>query len=370
MFSENTIMSFAKALQQKIYSVTDVVLSVSSDSAALAPYEILIGDTGRPESKAAMEALPEHGYSITCQGTKLVIVATDDSLLALALYRFRDDILTKEETCGKGYLRYSADTVLSLNRETALSVPEMMASDYAVSASSEFVLHGEQYTQKIRITQGAASDGKYAYFSVRRAGADSVGGVIYKYDLKTHEKVAVSEEINFGHGNDLTFDTKNNRLIVAHGLAESHFLTIVDPETLTVIERVEIVPSGSSISYNPHTNTYAMGEGYKVDYMDENFNLIKTFSRRDYDQSGYVNQGMGSDEHYLYFPVSHSNKTKNLIIVFDWNGNQIKEVSLPEQHESQSIFTVGDDYYITFYHNGKDAGTYLHKLTFTLMYTG
>jgi glutamine cyclotransferase len=260
--------------------------------------------------------------------------------------------------------------VLSLCRETALSVPEMMASDYAVSASSEFVLHGEQYTQKIRITQGAASDGKYAYFSVRRAGADSVGGVIYKYDLKTHEKVAVSEEINFGHGNDLTFDTKNNRLIVAHGLAESHFLTIVDPETLTVIERVEIGPSGSSISYNPYTNTYAMGEGYKVDYMDENFNLIKTFSRRDYDQSGYVNQGMGSDEHYLYFPVSHSTKTKNLIIVFDWNGNQIKEVSLPEQHESQSIFTVGDDYYITFYHNGKDAGTYLHKLTFTLMYTG
>jgi glutamine cyclotransferase len=257
---------------------------------------------------------------------------------------------------------------LTQTYDAPLTVKEKIESEYAVMASTEFVLHGEQYTQKIRITQGAASDGKYAYFSVRRAGADSVGGVIYKYDLETKEKIAVSEEIDFGHGNDLTFDTKNNRLIVCHGLSQSHVLTIVDPETLTVIERIEIKPSGSSISYNPWTNSYAMGEGYKIDFMDADFNLIKSVSRKDYDQQGYVNQGMGSDQNFIYFPVSYSDKTQNLLVVFDWEGNQVKEIPLPEEHESQSIFVVGDTYYITFYHNGKDAGTYLHELSFEIIY--
>jgi hypothetical protein len=244
----------------------------------------------------------------------------------------------------------------------------MLQSNCRVMASTEFVLHGEQFTQKIRIAQGAASDGKYAYFSVRRAGTDGVGGVIYKYDLETHEKIAVSEEIAFGHGNDLTYDTKNNRLIVAHGLSENHILTIVDPETLTVIERVQIKPSGSAISYNPWTDSYAMSEGNKIDFMDADFNLTKTVSRKDYAVQGYVNQGMGSDEHYIYLPLSYEDKSKNLILVFDWEGNQVKEIALPEEHESESFFVVGDTYYITFYHNDKDAGTYLHKVSFNLYY--
>ena len=363
------ITADAAALCRSIKSFTGVDVASTTDSTAEGQYEVLIGATNRPESVQAMQALPTHGYSITRNGDKLVIVATDDSLLAMALIRFEMDVLRQGSCCGEGYLRISDAAVLREDRQSALSVGEMLKSSGKMTASTEFVLHGEQYTQKIRIAQGAASDGKYVYFSVRRAGADSVGGVIYKYDLETHEKIAVSEELAFGHGNDLTFDTKHNRLIVAHGLKENHYLTIVDPETLAVIEKVEIGPSGSSISYNPWLDCYAMGEGYKIDFMDANFNLIKSVTRKDYDQQGYVNQGMGSDQHYIYLPLSYSDKTKNLIAVFDWEGNQVKEIPLPEEHESESFFVVGDDYYITFYHNGKDAGTYLHKVSFTLTYT-
>jgi sugar lactone lactonase YvrE len=128
-------------------------------------------------------------------------------------------------------------------------------------------------------------------------------------------------------------------------------------------------PSGSSISYNPWTNSYAMGEGYKIDFMDANFKLIKSVSRKDYDQQGYVNQGMGSDRDFIYLPVSYSDKTKNMIIVFDWQGNQIKEVPLPEPNETESICVVGDTYYVTFYHNGQAPySTYLHELTFEIIY--
>jgi sugar lactone lactonase YvrE len=67
-------------------------------------------------------------------------------------------------------------------------------------------------------------------------------------------------------------------------------------------------------------------------------------------------------------PLSYEDKTENLIVVFDWTGKQIRTIELPEEHESESIFVVGDRYYITFYHSSKDAGTYLHELTFTLEY--
>jgi hypothetical protein len=355
-------------LTKQIKTLTGVNLPSAADDTDAAQYEILIGATDREESRAAMAQLAAHSYAISRSADKLVVVATDESMLALALYRLESEVLKNTELCGKGYLRFPDGMVLSETREAALTVREMMGGIHPVVASSEFVLHGEQYSQKIRIAQGAASDGKYAYFSVRRAGTDGVGGVIYKYDLETKEKVAVSEEIAFGHGNDLTFDTKNNRLIVAHGLKENHILTMIDPETLTVIESVKIKPSGSSISYNPWTDSYAMGEGGKIDFMDAEFKLTKNVSRKDYAMQGYVNQGMGSDEHYIYFPLSYEDKTENLIVVFDWTGKQIRTIELPEEHESESIFVVGDRYYITFYHSGKDAGTYLHELTFTLEY--
>jgi hypothetical protein len=111
-----------------------------------------------------------------------------------------------------------------------------------------------------------------------------------------------------------------------------------------------------------------MGEGDKIDFMDAEFNRTKTVTRKDYAVSGYVNQGMGSDEHYIYFPLSYDEKTENLIVVFDWAGNQVKAIALPEEHESESIFVVGDTYYITFFRSAQDAGTYLHTLTFALKY--
>ena len=367
--SSAAVAGDATALAKQIKKLTGVSLPVATDDTPAEQYEILIGTTNRSESEEAAKTLPTHGYAISRSKDKLVVVATDDSMLALALYRLESEVLKKTESCGKGYLRVSDDLVLTESREAAMSVGEMMASEHSVVASSEFVLHGEQFTKKIRITQGAASDGKYAYFSVRRAGTDGVGGVIYKYDLTTHEKIAVSEEIAFGHGNDLTYDTKNNRIVISHGLSENHVLTMVDPETLTVIERIEITPSGSSISYNPWTDSYAMGEGNKIEYMDAEFNLTKRIYRTDYATQSYVNQGMGSDKDYIYLPLSHSTKEKNMIVVFDWEGNPVKEVPLPEPHESESFFVVGDSYYITFYHNGQDAGTYLHRVTFTLSYT-
>lgn len=51
-------------------------------------YEILVGNTNRPESRKAMENLPENGYRIQIAGSKVVLVGADNYALSLAISDF------------------------------------------------------------------------------------------------------------------------------------------------------------------------------------------------------------------------------------------------------------------------------------------
>lgn len=51
-------------------------------------YEILVGNTNRPESRAAMEGLPANGYRIQVTDRKVVLVGTDNYALSLAISEF------------------------------------------------------------------------------------------------------------------------------------------------------------------------------------------------------------------------------------------------------------------------------------------
>lgn len=51
-------------------------------------YEILVGNTNRPESRAAMEGLPANGYRIQVTDRKVVLVGADNYALSLAISEF------------------------------------------------------------------------------------------------------------------------------------------------------------------------------------------------------------------------------------------------------------------------------------------
>ncbi len=68
-----------------------VELGIAMDDADVTECEILIGDTNRPESKAAAEALDDTTFSITVSGKKIVIAAKNEVMLKCAVTYFLEN---------------------------------------------------------------------------------------------------------------------------------------------------------------------------------------------------------------------------------------------------------------------------------------
>ena len=208
------------------------------------------------------------------------------------------------------------------------------------------------------VAQGAASDGTYAYFVMRQT--ENGDCIICKYSLKTKKLVKTSGPIHLFHGNDMTYDSKTGLLYVAHGSSEGKILTSVDPKTLAVVEEtIEIEKGAGAITYSAQRDKFAISQGgKKLHFLDGELNYISSFDR--VDNTGYTAQGMGSDEKYIYFPMSSSDS--NFIVVYDWDGNFVDQFLLDFAWESESIFWVNDTYYIAFNH---DNAAQLYKMQIT-----
>ena len=87
-------VTFSKGLS----ALTGKSIRVRNDHSAEAKddtFEILIGDTNRPQSAAAKAALNGEGYSVTVNGNKIVIVASNDVILSDALEAFLQTYVKK-----------------------------------------------------------------------------------------------------------------------------------------------------------------------------------------------------------------------------------------------------------------------------------
>lgn len=325
--------------------------------------EILVGETNRPESAEVLASLPVNSYAIARRGNKIVIIGTDSNLTVLALQSFEKNILQNAERCGEGKLIFSDNDTVTVTYDAPLTVKELISTGYAITAKTEKVMHCPAYSTNIRVAQGAASDGTYAYFVIRHV--DDLGAVIYKHRLDDGERVAQSEVIQVGHGNDATFDTKHNRLVIAHGGDQGKMLTMVDPDTLKVVEVINIPAGSGAITYSVEKDRYAISQGGStLHYLTSDFKLIESFKRTG--NENYVPQGMGSDEDYIYFPMS--GERDNVLAVYDWAGQYVTTVTVPDKFESESFFWVNGQYYIAYYRGASDSGAYLYRVNFRIVY--
>ena len=112
---------------------------------------------------------------------------------------------------------------------------------------------------------------------------------------------------------------------------------------------VNIEKGAGAITYNPATNAYAISQGGKSLHMlDKDLGYVTSHERTKLE--GYTAQGMGSDENYIYFPMSGSGQ--NILDTFDWDGNRICQVILPTPHESESLFYVNGRHFVSFNYDG------------------
>ena len=235
---------------------------------------------------------------------------------------------------------------------------ELIKSGKEFSIGFRLVVHSTAYLD-YHVAQGACSDGTYVYFLLKPS--EDGEAIITKHNLKTGNLVNRSEPIYVFHGNDMTYDSARNLIYVAHGSSEGKILTTVDPVTLEVVtQSVEIKKGAGAITYSPERDIFAISQGGKnLRFLDSNLKVTQTITREVLD---YTAQGMGSDEDFIYFPMSPKGDNKdNIFVVYDWSGEYVTTIHLDTDRESESMFMVNGDYYVNFYFGD---GARLYKLVF------
>ncbi len=347
--------TFNETFSMKMEMGTDWYKKGEEDTVA-DKLEIIVGNADRDEAKQLLEEIGTYGYGMSVTERKLVIVGTDSAYLAAAVQKFIDEIMTNGEKNKDGKLTVSVDDAYIQKVDKPTQLSDLIAS-------------GTKFTVKLRLAvsataigeycvgQGAASDGTYAYFVLRTV--EDGDAKIAKYELASGKFVAASEPVHVFHGNDMTYCKSTNQLVLVHGSSEGKILTLMDADTLTVTKQSQSIPNygAGALTYSVGRDMFAGSQGGStLWFMTTDFVQKKNFTRNP--TSGYTAQGMGSDEKYIYFPMSGS--TDNILMTYDWNGKYITDVHLPTKQESESMFWVNDTYYVNFYKSR--AGAQLYKL--------
>jgi hypothetical protein len=360
-YGSSECYSDAHALSNAIKSLTGLTLPVIPDSKAASDYEILVGKTSRPQSAGVLSSVGDDGFAVCITDRKVVITGTTDSFTALGLYYFETNILKNALNTGTGFLKMtSGDDHVDMTKQD-MTMASMIKSGYSFTIST--LLTGSCPAEgDINISQGACSDGTYAYIINRTS--DDAEAIVYKYKLDGFKLVGRTERFSAGHCNDMTFDNDNGRIVIAHGQTEGTILTMVDASSMTVIGNVNIPKGSGAITYNAGKKEYAVSQGGKTLWIaDTDFNILRSFTRTD--NTGYTAQGMGSDDNYIYFPMSGTKD--NILVVYDWNGNYVRTITVKNSMESESLFCVNGVYYINFY-KSYHKGSELHRLSYSLLY--
>ena len=344
----NTIFGFEVPIQTDWVKERGAV--VSNDD-----FEILVGDTNRTETIQVTEQLPKYGYAVQIVNNKIVIVARNENGLNKAVSEF---IELLEQKAG-GNITITDDDCFIREGDPPTQLSDLIGSSINYTVKLVEAVRCPAIGEYC-VAQGAASDGTYVYFLLRTA-ADG-DAIICKYTLDTGEYVAQSEPVYVFHGNDMTYDKAKNLLYISHGSTEGKILTSMDPDTMTVVDKKITIAAGSgAITYSVATDRFAISQGGSTLHIfDGELKLITSYSRRT--GLGYTAQGMGSDEKYVYFPMSGSED--NIFEVYDWNGNYADTVHIPTKWESETMFWVNDTYYINF--NRSKTGAHLYRLEFIL----
>ncbi len=203
---------------------------------------------------------------------------------------------------------------------------------------------------KYATAQGSCTDGKYAYFAV-----DGGSTTLLKYDVNTWELVKKRKGVDLGHANDMTYNAKEDVIIVANNAPDYNIISFVDPDTLKVIKTKKIKFKIYSIAYNEKYDRYVVGISgtYNFAILDSNFKKIKKYEGY---ESGYLRQGADCDDNYLYF--AQSGGGGNLIVIYNWSGELIDTVAVNHSYEIENIFHVKNTVYITLHY----AGNFVYRI--------
>lgn len=331
-----------KGLDDFLRSYSSVrILDEESDSVV-----VVLGISDYEESQRAVREIAGVGFIVKVQGNQLIIVGSDETWTALALFAMEDVFLPDGISMKDSVLVIPNDLQIKYESRDPQLIARLIREGYHFTLRSELVMSCPGQGGCL-VSQGATCDGEFFYFILKN-GADTQS-IVFKYDMLTLKEASHSSILNTGHSNDMTYNPDTNSLIVAHGQSQGNTLTMINPQSLSVISRIGIDVGAGAITYNTLRKQYALSQGgTTLHFADMDFNVLQSFSRQT--MNGYTAQGMGSDDSYVYFPMSGSRK--NILLAYDWDGYLVATMDLGMSYESESMFYANGEYYVCFNLNG------------------
>ena len=310
-------------------------------------HEILLFDTNRAESAAALADLDVDGYLIRVTEHKIVIVGSSPSACNAALYYFFDTLIPEHTENGVIALPIGFEKKQAVERET-VDIAQAMRDGKTVGADFKIVFEYSGPTN-FGTAQGAATDGKYAYVAMKNSSDGTEVDKIIKIDMATWEVVAESETLPLDHANDMTYDPEKKQLIVTN--MNNCLISLIDPENLTLIKQITLPYGTWGIGYIDNASKYtflASGDMGGVMITDSAFTPISNIPCGD--TMGYTGQGMDADENLAYVPLSpNAGKKDNIIQIYDLTaGEYLGYVTVYTKMESESMFHTNGKQYMHF----------------------
>lgn len=219
-----------------------------------------------------------------------------------------------------------ACSVLEKSSEPVETVPISSECTYLYSVPYAILLPA------YKITQGGTMDGIYYYQDFHKNDYDSNQednvNYIVKYDIQSGEKVLRSEPLHLNHANDMTLNPNTGYLYVVHNQPNPHRISVLETETLTVVDTFDIDHSIFSLDFNASRNQYVAGlsGGQSFLFLDENFQAASPVYDPCPFANSYTTQGVACDDDYIYFVLYE--KENNIITVYDWNGKFVSYLSI------------------------------------------
>ena len=225
--------------------------------------------------------------------------------------------------------------------------------------------------------QGSCYANGYVYFLLENRNVSYSKGrcKIVKMKLSTRKVVKVSGPLKLSHGNDITFDTKRNRIVVAHSTPVPKKISIVNAKTLKLKKNktVEIpydlykLPHPKkdpkkyyksyngfgAIAYNSRHDCFvALLRGSNFHHlliMNSSFKPIR-FEYVD-ERPNQTVQGIDSYGDYVIVAQSYSSgKPNNQLLIYSWDeGDLLSKLNLGRKFELESVFHTGSSFYAGFY---------------------
>lgn len=254
------------------------------------------------------------------------------------------------------------------DRKKLFETSEIVTSDaehfFTLPKPSEF----------FRECQGGCSDGKRYYYQTfmhrdRESNEQNNICKIAKIDLELKAVVQWSDDFHtFNHCNDIVYNPNRNILVLCHNNPNKNRISLIDPDSLTLIESFDIGVKIYSIDYSPRRDRYVVGlsGGQNLMFLDADFQPVDGVAHQATPLTKrYITQGICSDEELIYCVLwdgrmLNTSDFQGVATVYDWNGcfKGVIEYDIGVR-EPENLSVINDELYIC----AGDNGAWFFKIT-------